>query len=423
MSYQALRLDGNGYASIADASQKGLNMGFSDFMIEGWVKYSRDVGVYFEDQIITKQLHTNPYTGWYLSQNANNNATKFGICESQAIYANAISDIAYNDNQWHYTVGIADRSNATGLKLYIDGSEVSYQTQDNPTIVGSIDNSVVAEISGRDGGNLLWKGLIDEIRIWNFGKDGLPVDYADYIAWRYTHPSNDISEYSAGAWNGYADANRIERITYGALDDDNGDFEGAGADGTDISTNTDWLKYCCSAEVDDEAGSGVTTYNGSTYCCKIHSAIGDYPNIVMSGVNLHAAFTVGDWYEISFDYKVLNCTGARLRVCNAENETDINSQLTSTSWTTIRQVFQLIGNNEMRLYVYSHGSTNPTGNEVVWIDNISIKRIGLVAHYKFDGDYTDETSNSNDLTEGESGNTFPGYTLKKNKIIAPAWVR
>ena len=38
MSYQALELDGNGYVSIADASQAGLDMGLSDFMIEIRVK-------------------------------------------------------------------------------------------------------------------------------------------------------------------------------------------------------------------------------------------------------------------------------------------------------------------------------------------------------------------------------------------------
>ena len=67
------------------------------------------------------------------------------------------------------------------------------------------------------------------------------------------------------------------RLTYGDLDDDNGDFEGAGADGTDIEVGTDWAKARLSGEVDNEAGSGVTTYNGSTFCAKIHTATWDNP--------------------------------------------------------------------------------------------------------------------------------------------------
>ena len=36
---------------------------------------------------------------------------------------------------------------------------------------------------------------------------------------------------------------------------------------------------------------------------------------------------------------------------------------------------------------------------------------------KFGGDYVDETANNNDLTAAGSGNVFPGYTLKKKRVI------
>ena len=39
MSYQELELNGSGFASIADGSQAGLNMGLSDFMVEVVMEY------------------------------------------------------------------------------------------------------------------------------------------------------------------------------------------------------------------------------------------------------------------------------------------------------------------------------------------------------------------------------------------------
>lgn len=163
------------------------------------------------------------------------------------------------------------------------------------------------------------------------------------------------------------------RLTVGVLDDDNGDFEGAGPDGTDISTNTDWIKFALSAEIDDEAGSGVTSYNGSTFCAKIHTATGDYPHIYLAGANVDAAFTVGEWYEISLDYKTLNCTDANFRLSNAGFVTDVNISLTSVVWTTTKSVFQLTGNNDITLRLLSHNNTDETGDEVLWVDNVSIK--------------------------------------------------
>ncbi|KKK49677.1 hypothetical protein LCGC14_3132640, partial [marine sediment metagenome] len=171
-------------------------------------------------------------------------------------------------------------------------------------------------------------------------------------------------------------------------------------------------------EVDDEAGSGVTTYNGSTFCAKIHTATGNFSSIRLLGVNLDAAFTVGDWYELSYDYKTLDCTYAKLRVMRVAGEIFLTN-LTSIVWTTSKIVFQLTVDHDMRIDIFPHYSSTETGNEVVWIDNISIKRIGKVAHYKFNGNYLDEGSNNNDLTAGGTGNVFLGYTLKKCKIISP----
>ena len=163
------------------------------------------------------------------------------------------------------------------------------------------------------------------------------------------------------------------RLTVGDLDDDNGDFEGAGGNGTDIETGTDWVKARLSAEIDNEAGSGVTTYNGSDFCCKIHTGTESNPLIYLSGVNLDTAFAVGNWYKISFDYKTLNCTTAKFNLYNSGAAVDLFLSLPSISWTTRKYVFQLVGNNDVNIRVLLHHGGGENGTEVLWIDNVSIK--------------------------------------------------
>jgi len=41
--------------------------------------------------------------------------------------------------------------------------------------------------------------------------DGLPVDIADYITWRYSNPYAALSSYDSDAWAGWADAVRTRR--------------------------------------------------------------------------------------------------------------------------------------------------------------------------------------------------------------------
>lgn len=392
--YQSLSLNGSGWASITDGAQQGLDFGLSDFMIEGWVKrgsvYANWVGIMGKGTRLGIYLES---VGWAIEIGDGATYQKFPLPSLSS---------ASQTGRWECIALVVDRSG--NVYSFLDGAQ-------KDSIVVTLGTTILLAGAGAFEVGKFWAGdtftgLLDEFRIWNFGYGGLPADYATYIAWRHSHPSHDISEYSAGAWNGYADAYRVERITFGALDDDNSDFEGAGADGTDIEVGTDWVKSNTSAEIDNEAGSGVTSYNGSDFCAKIHTATGNTPSLRMDGVNLDAAFTVGDWYELSYDYKLLNCTDARVRILNAGSATDVNKILTSTSWASDSFVFQVVGNNDMYLLLYSHYGTDEDGTEVVWIDNVSIREIGNVAHYMLDGDYTDQTTNANTLTEGGTGNAW-----------------
>jgi len=372
MSYQALKLDGNGYASISDASQKGLDMGLSDFMIEGWVKLAST------GRILNKNWDSasNAYIVWI---DGTTGKMKAGLKDATPTSVSGfISDIALNDNTWHYIAIVFDRSG--NLEGFIDGS-IESTSVDISTANKSLDNSSEVRI-GR-----YTAGFLDEIRIWNFGKDGLPTDYESYISWRYKHPFADISEYDSGAWNGYADADRTELLT-------NGDMEATNS-WTNRGTPT------TNARSDEQAHGG--TYSRKIVTDAVHE--GAYQDITTE---------VGKWYEVD-GYIYVSAGDAKIGKENTDGSDQVlTSQATLGEWKEFAVVFQA---TETTSRIFFQSDT--TAASTFYVDDISVKRIGLVAHYKFNGDYTDETSNSNDLTAGGTGNTFPGYTLKKDKIIKP----
>ena len=173
-----------------------------------------------------------------------------------------------------------------------------------------------------------------------------------------------------------------EIITAGDLDDDNGDFEGAGADGTDIETGTDWTKSNCSAETDNEAGSGVNTYNGSDFCCKLHTATGNSPHIIISGADLDSAFGEGEIYEITIQYKTASdgVVGSAVVLKDGDGTTLLSETLASATWTESTFVTDSpVGNvTGMKLYLYLENGTDEDGDEILFVDNVSIKEIGDV---------------------------------------------
>lgn len=80
------------------------------------------------------------------------------------------NDIALDDGKWHEVTFVIDRSEATGLKLYIDGYEPSsYFLQDDPSadVATNTDNTRNFEI-GRDGFNAIeyFNGNLRDAKFW-----------------------------------------------------------------------------------------------------------------------------------------------------------------------------------------------------------------------------------------------------------------
>ena len=199
MSYQALELNGSGYASIADGSQAGLDMGLSDFMIEGWIKADAD-GPDANQRIFSKAGSTY----WLLRLDSSGQLN--GIIYSSNASA-VTGTIDLRDGRWHYFCLVVDRSSATGMQLYLDGATEG--SASNPTAVGNLDNASPFYIGTFDMTTQMFYGLIDEARIWNFGVDSLPADYATYIAWRVVGRNRFLptSEYDSDSWASYVTNN------------------------------------------------------------------------------------------------------------------------------------------------------------------------------------------------------------------------
>ena len=201
---QYLSLTGSGYAFIADAAQVGLDMGLSDLMIEAWIKLTVPsisqpgaTAVLF-DKYIAGEAY---YTG---NLDRASETIFFSISDGVNAAYILCSASYIDDLQWHSLIFIADRDQVTGLKLFIDGIEIAYNVQQDPTFVDDLDNTAEFTIGAEaTSGNDKLNGQIGEIRVWNFGVNGLPTDYADYISWRHSNPLTPTSNYNSGSWNIY----------------------------------------------------------------------------------------------------------------------------------------------------------------------------------------------------------------------------
>lgn len=274
------------------------------------------------------------------------------------------------------------------IRAYHGGKPVG--TPVSCTAIATIANASVLRIGTETGGTTNeFTGEVNKVRIRNLVStpDEARENYSD-SAVQYKHVGASQTELLSASGFGNAQ--------------DDSDFENAGADGTDIETGTDWVKVNTSSEIDNEAGSGVTTYNGSTFCAKIHTATDDFPRIQIEGANLDAMFTIGKFNRIYFDYKVENAPNAQIRVFGSGAGSDEEKTISSTSWVTDFIDITIIGNNDMQIHFYSHRGSDETGNEVLWVDNVRVFQQGCVLQLEQPGighgQWTDMSGNEAEVT-------------------------
>jgi len=153
----ALSFDGTNYVSIPDAN----DLDGSVFTFSAWVNHSVTP---FWDRIVSKKLNYTDSNGWEISLDSNASSNVY-IGGSNRFFATiactTIPDSTYfTSSTWHLITVVFNGSNAT---LYCDGvnkgtgSIASVVANNNPLLIGKIKNET----------NTLWRGLIDDVRIYN----------------------------------------------------------------------------------------------------------------------------------------------------------------------------------------------------------------------------------------------------------------
>lgn len=252
------------------------------------------------------------------------------------------------------------------------------------------------------------------------GADALYGDFSMFLSYNRLLTSSEIIKMAL--WDSdnppilFPDvgASNTEWTTDGALDEDNYGFETCGGDGVDLTGVSDWTVSTCSFDSDDEAGSGVTTYNETVYSGKLHTITGGggcYISLVYGSENI---LELGKRYRISFDYKVANVSNGlyQIRADASSGSTVKSGSLSSTSWTTISSEFisTKAGDLDGRIVIWG-STTTSDGSEVVWIDNVSFTQIGCVGNWNASGmadDYWYDNSGN------ELDGTNNGATLIRN---------
>ncbi len=152
----AVDLDGtNDYVNVPDNAY--LDFGTGDFSIDAWIQTSQSSGT---QSVLDKRV-SGPYRGWHVYTASG----KLGLQLADGNYTNFTSQAFVADGNWHHVAITADRSSSTGLKFYVDGSQVGSSL--NPTgRSGSLSNSSALRIGTRSLSlSGFWNGTIDELAL------------------------------------------------------------------------------------------------------------------------------------------------------------------------------------------------------------------------------------------------------------------
>lgn len=161
----ALSFDGvNDYINCGN--EDSLNFGIENFSVAAWIKTEPGYLPPVWGSIVIKAMpNTPPYQGYYLA--INNDGRLFwrigdDLGNSSRLYVSP-STYNFSDGDWHFVVGVADRSGDS--VLYIDG--VSRASGSLSSVTGSITNNNKMNIGNINGSSRYFKGSIDEVSIFN----------------------------------------------------------------------------------------------------------------------------------------------------------------------------------------------------------------------------------------------------------------
>ena len=145
----------------------------NSFSVSAWIKLAPTT---LENPIVTKEGAAPSYTGWafYVEPGS----LRIFITNKWNTPSNGIvknSAIQVDDNVWHHVAFTYNGTSlASGVNIYIDGN-LSNGTVTRDNLSASILNDVPLSIGALAGTAIAFKGLIDEVRVYNRALSALEV--------------------------------------------------------------------------------------------------------------------------------------------------------------------------------------------------------------------------------------------------------
>jgi prepilin-type N-terminal cleavage/methylation domain-containing protein len=162
-----VEFNGDDYINFSDATS--LNIGTYDFTLTVWANLL-DQPTADCSRLFFKVVTTPALEGYNMGVCGLNGFVSAYIAEGGNQRSLATNKTILENNGWHYIVFSIDRDNASGLKLYVDGTEETYSSRGDPsTLTGDITVAAVLSM-GRNTlspANTYVNGKIDEARIYN----------------------------------------------------------------------------------------------------------------------------------------------------------------------------------------------------------------------------------------------------------------
>lgn len=160
------------YVSVTNNSS--IDAGAGGWSVGAWVKYS----LLARTRVVSKRTGlSTPFAGYELAIE-DTGQILFTVDDNVSSYKQVLSTSAYNDNNWHYVLGVADRSTST-IKVYVDGKDVSSSVV-SIAGYGSFSTSsdlLIGRITITP--SQYFNGQIDQVRIYNYART------PSQIAWEY----------------------------------------------------------------------------------------------------------------------------------------------------------------------------------------------------------------------------------------------
>ena len=394
------------YINFGDSPELRLTGSYS---VSGWVNFNSITAS--NQRLITKD-NANDYSGGYSLnvnstniywQHNNGSATDVGYAHS------------FSTGTWyHFTITYDSSTTTNNLKLYINGSNVSTSNAASPIIGESSNYLFFGTYGSTSPSGQYFNGKLDQVRFFNKALDQNDID--DLYLETYADPKKSTTDYF-GDGSGVAlyeldeDANSSNfeqaavfngsssRIALPKLTGLTADVSVSGWVNLGNTTTSNRIRFITlNLDTNGFAGTLTVMYRPSDGEWQVRAGNGTSSNAT---VLTHTyPLTQSTWYHICFTRNDAS-NETIFYVNGSEQDTEsvsVSSSYPANATGTIGDLhyssgldYNWLGEiDQVRIYSSALGSGDVTK---LYKESADVPTSTLVAHYKLDGDATDETEN------------------------------